>query len=122
MSQHTINLDKVQQASLFLISQHADTLIKYIYAHADESPFDDAETRVGVSEKVLIRLLEYRDDATLDTETLTPVISDLKNMIKECSIHENAPGRLNSLKKELSMFEEAVNVVRAPPARSCTLM
>lgn len=85
---YTINLPKVQLGSAELILQTLEYLIGYIYSHMDRPPFDDPEVRVGIVERLLIRLLETHELTGNVTAGLNPVIRDLEILIANDHTYE----------------------------------
>ena len=119
---YTINLPKVQLGSEKLLSQTLEYLIGYIYSHREQSLYDDPEVRVGIVEKLLIRLLETQDFPSSIALSLNPVIRDLKDLIDNPKTYEgydNPSFKRECLIKELRLLN---NIVEPKKENACTLL
>lgn len=69
----------INQAAFDLIVHNAQTLLTYIYAHRDQKPYDQAEIRIGLAIKILIK----SDRDSYDSQLLEPIIEDLENLLAD---------------------------------------
>lgn len=82
---HTFELDRVQRACLDLISQNAEHLIRHIYQHTTEAPYDDPQVRVGLALKTLLKTCDSSDSVIVSRDAIAPVTKDLNDLIKRAS-------------------------------------
>ncbi len=104
MSFYSTNVKNIKSASFDLIVQNAQTLIKYIYANKETSPYDVVEVRVGLVIKILLKSQE-----NYESELLQPVIEDIENMMEDdeyLKASGNSEERHLALSKELSLLNK----------------
>ncbi len=83
--EHTFELESVQKACLDLISQNAEHLIRHIYSHVTEAPYDDSRIRVGLALKTLLRSTDSCETVIVNSDVINPVIHDLTELITKAS-------------------------------------
>ena len=79
---HTFELDDVNNASVQLISDNAESLINYIYDNTDKEPYNDPLTRVGLVLKTLLK--SGGESVTVKANVIEPATDDLQNLITGC--------------------------------------
>ena len=77
---HTFELPVVHEATQDLISRNAEHLIKYIYDHKDQIPYNNKTVRVGLVLKTLLKSKDTSIDH-ISTQVVAPAISDLSELI-----------------------------------------
>ncbi len=79
---HTFELDDVNNASVQLISDNAESLINYIYDNTEKEPYNDPLTRVGLVLKTLLK--SGGESVTIKASVIEPATDDLQNLITGC--------------------------------------
>ena len=79
---HTFELDDVNNASVQLISDNAESLINYIYDNTEKEPYNDPLTRIGLVLKTLLK--SGGESVTIKANVIEPATDDLQNLITGC--------------------------------------
>ncbi len=75
---HTFELTEVKDATMKLIADNADHLVKYIYENKGRAPYTDPSIRVGLVMKTLLKT-----DNAIKSDTIEPAINDLLLLISQ---------------------------------------
>ena len=75
---HSFELPEVKDATMRLISDNAEHLIRYIYSNKTAEPYTNPLVRVGL---VLKTLLKTTGSQAMKGEIIEPAINDLINLI-----------------------------------------
>lgn len=95
------NIDKYSSQ---LLIDNAQNLITYIYNHVDEEPYSNAETRVGLAIKILLKT-----NSCFDIIVLQPIIVDIENLMNDneyLDTFENPEERVKNLTSELILVNK----------------
>ncbi len=98
MSIHSTSIKGIESAGFDLVVQNAEHLINYIYTHTDNAPYSNAEIRVGLVVKILIK-----SNRNYPQDLLQPVINDIEELLTE---NIDNPDRHEGLSMELQLLNK----------------
>jgi hypothetical protein len=75
---HSFELPEVKDATMCLISDNAEHLIRYIYSNKEQKPYNTPLVRIGL---VLKTLLKTNGNQAVKGDVIEPAINDLIDVI-----------------------------------------
>lgn len=113
---HTFELESVNNACSQLISDNAQHLIRYIYSHQQDYPYNDPKTRVGLVLKTLLKT--GNEVATVKSDAIEPAIKDLTKLINESPSQSERNVYTDELKflGSCTILDDLISLNTAPQA------
>lgn len=105
---YTVELENVKSATADLVANNAELLIRYIYDHREQVPYETAEVRVGLVMKTLLKAT-----GTYSSELMNQVIDDIKDLLNDRKYLQTfaSPGeRKAALNYELSFINKYIQL------------
>lgn len=105
---YSTELNNVKEATAELVANNAELLIKYIYEHCEDHPYDTAEVRVGLVIKTLLKAT-----GTFSSELMSSVVDDIKDLMKDkdyLSTFRSPSERKAALNYELSFINKYIQL------------
>jgi len=105
---YTVELENVKNATADLVANNAELLIRYIYDHKEQVPYETAEVRVGLVMKTLLKAT-----GTYSSELMNQVIDDIKDLLndrKYLQTFSSPSERKAALNYELSFINKYIQL------------
>ena len=105
---YSCEISDIDKSTNLLIFQNAEYLINYIYKNKTKEPYNTAETRIGLSIKILLK-----SEQLYSPEILSYIVDDIQFLLTDenhLNKYLSRDLRINALSQELALINKFLDL------------